>query len=164
MATGHWNWGRWVAALSGINQAPQELTKLKWLFFFVNATWLTFFCSTKHKCHDSVLFSLWETLPLFLPPAEKERNTASHFYAVLAKEQQCGANASFTTQESLMFGMLRGRKAEQTDRSLPSSRVSTPHWSGKGVSHQYYAWTNCNFPPQARICMEIAALLLAGLF
>lgn len=31
-----------------------------------------------------------------------------------------------------MFGMLRGRKAEQTDRSLPSSRVSTPHWSGKG--------------------------------
>lgn len=107
VATGYWNWGGWIETLS-----PQELTKLSrlLLFFFVNSTWLTnLFCFTKHKCPGFVFLILSEKHCLCsYNPAEKEGNTTSHFYAILATEQQCGAKASFATQESFMFGTRRG--------------------------------------------------------
>ena len=90
------------------------------------------------------LLSLSEKHSAFvLSPAEKQGKTTSHFPAVLAIEQQCGANTSFETQELFM---LRGRKAEQTDRSLPPSGASTPHGSGEGVPPQCGCGANCIFP------------------
>lgn len=94
----------------------------------------------------SFYFSLKNTAFVLTVLLRRGSEFLIYFHAVLAVEQQRGANTSFETWESFMFGMLRGRKTEQTDRFVPSSRASTPHWSGNEVPHQYGCWANCIFP------------------
>lgn len=53
----------------------------------------------------------------------------SHFHAVPVIEQQRGADTPPGTRESFMFGVLRGRRAEQIDLSL---QAAPPHPTGVG--------------------------------
>lgn len=79
----------------------------------------------------------------------------SHFHAVPVIEQQCGANTPFGTQESFVFGALRGRKAAQISSFKPCLHTSL-EWEAGVPSVPLLG--QLHFSPQAQICMEIAAL------
>lgn len=139
-----------------------ELTKFSgWLllvFFFVNSTWLTRLFEFHKTCIPGFLaLSFWKTLPLFSQSCWEggERDfsfpcSPCHWAAVWSEH--------LLWNPGVIYVWHAQRDKSWTDRSLPSSRASTLHRTGKGGVRQYHCWANCLFSPQAWIWMEIAAL------
>ena len=100
--------------------------------------------------------SFWKTLPLFL---QSRWEGGEHNFSLLCSP--CHWAAVWSKRLLCNTGVVYVWHAQRLNKRIDLFLcVSTPQWSGKGVSHQYNGWTNCIFPHRHEFAWKL--LLCVG--